>query len=116
MVIATGSSQRHLATMGEHLLARLKAAGMPGLGAEGGGVSDSHAHGRAAGLVSLVRVAVLVSLMLGAMHAAGHAGTTGKLQGQDRRHRHAASPWGIVDILLIPADTTMARVGGADQC
>ena len=40
MVIATGSSQRHLATMGEHLLTRLKAARLPALGAEGGGRSD----------------------------------------------------------------------------
>ena len=40
MVVATGTSQRHLATMGEHLLARLKVAGLQGLGAEGGGHSD----------------------------------------------------------------------------
>ena len=40
MVIATGSSQRHLATMAEHLIARLKRAGLQGLGAEGGGQSD----------------------------------------------------------------------------
>jgi len=35
MVVATGSSQRHIAAMAEHLLARLKAAGIAGLGAEG---------------------------------------------------------------------------------
>jgi ribosome-associated protein len=40
MVIATGSSQRHLASMAEHLIARLKRAGLQGLGAEGGGHSD----------------------------------------------------------------------------
>lgn len=40
MVIATGSSQRHLTTMAEHLLERLKAAGLSGLGAEGRGQSD----------------------------------------------------------------------------
>jgi len=40
MVIATGSSHRHLAAMAEHLLERLKAVGMPGLGAEGRGQSD----------------------------------------------------------------------------
>lgn len=40
MVIATGSSQRHLATMAEHLLERLKAAGLRGIGAEGQGQSD----------------------------------------------------------------------------
>lgn len=40
MVIATGSSQRHIATMAEHLLERLKSAGLKGLGAEGSGRSD----------------------------------------------------------------------------
>ena len=40
MVIATGSSQRHLSAMAEHLLERLKAAGLVGLGAEGRGQSD----------------------------------------------------------------------------
>jgi ribosome-associated protein len=40
MVIATGSSQRHLASMAEHLIARLKRAGLQGLGSEGGGQSD----------------------------------------------------------------------------
>ncbi len=40
MVIATGTSQRHLAAMAEHLTTRLKRAGLPGLGAEGGGQSD----------------------------------------------------------------------------
>ena len=40
MVIATGSSQRHLTTMAEHLLERLKAVGLSGLGAEGRGQSD----------------------------------------------------------------------------
>jgi ribosome-associated protein len=40
MVIATGTSQRHLATMAEHLLDRLKAAGVRGVGAEGQGQSD----------------------------------------------------------------------------
>jgi ribosome-associated protein len=40
MVIATGSSQRHMAAMAEHLLERLKAAGLAGLGAEGRGHSD----------------------------------------------------------------------------
>ena len=40
MVIATGSSQRHIAAMAEHLLERLKAAGLQGLGAEGRGQSD----------------------------------------------------------------------------
>jgi ribosome-associated protein len=40
MVIATGNSQRHLATMAEHLMARLKRAGLQGLGSEGGGQSD----------------------------------------------------------------------------
>ena len=40
MVIATGSSQRHIAAMAEHLLERLKAVGLGGLGAEGRGQSD----------------------------------------------------------------------------
>jgi len=40
MVIATGSSQRHIATMAEHLLERLKAAGFTGLSSEGSGQSD----------------------------------------------------------------------------
>jgi ribosome-associated protein len=40
MVIVTGSSQRHIATMAEHLLERLKAAGLTGLSAEGSGQSD----------------------------------------------------------------------------
>ncbi len=40
MVIATGSSQRHIATMAEHLLERLKAVGLKGLVAEGSGQSD----------------------------------------------------------------------------
>jgi ribosome-associated protein len=40
MVIATGSSQRHIATMAEHLLDRLKRAGLTGVRAEGTGQSD----------------------------------------------------------------------------
>jgi ribosome-associated protein len=40
MVIATGSSQRHMAAMAEHLLERLKAVGLGGLGAEGRPQSD----------------------------------------------------------------------------
>jgi ribosome-associated protein len=40
MVIATGSSQRHIATMAEHLLERLKRAGRTGVRAEGTGQSD----------------------------------------------------------------------------
>jgi ribosome-associated protein len=40
MVIATGTSQRHIATMAQHLLERLKAAGLKGLGPEGSGHSD----------------------------------------------------------------------------
>ena len=40
MVIATGSSQRHIATMAEHLLERLKRAGLIGVRAEGAGQSD----------------------------------------------------------------------------
>jgi ribosome-associated protein len=40
MVIATGSSQRHIATMAEHLLERLKLEGYAGVRAEGTGQSD----------------------------------------------------------------------------
>jgi ribosome-associated protein len=40
MVVATGTSQRHIATMAEHLLERLKATGLIGLSAEGQGQSD----------------------------------------------------------------------------
>jgi ribosome-associated protein len=40
MVIATGSSQRHMASMADHILERLKAVGLVGLGAEGRGQSD----------------------------------------------------------------------------
>jgi ribosome-associated protein len=40
MIVATGSSQRHLATMAEHLLERLKAVGLKGLAAEGSNQSD----------------------------------------------------------------------------
>lgn len=40
MVVATGSSQRHIGTMAQHLLERLKAAGLVGLSAEGQGQSD----------------------------------------------------------------------------
>jgi ribosome-associated protein len=40
MVIATGSSQRHMAAMADHILERLKAIGMTGRGAEGRGQSD----------------------------------------------------------------------------
>jgi ribosome-associated protein len=40
MVVATGTSQRHIASMAEHMLARLKAVGLRGLSAEGGGQSD----------------------------------------------------------------------------
>jgi ribosome-associated protein len=40
MVIATGSSQRHIATMAEHLLERLKRAGFQGVRAEGTAQSD----------------------------------------------------------------------------
>ena len=40
MVIVTGSSQRHIATMAEHLLERLKAAGLTGLSSEGSRQSD----------------------------------------------------------------------------
>ncbi len=35
MVVATGTSQRHIASMAEKLLDRLKAEGMPNNGAEG---------------------------------------------------------------------------------
>jgi ribosome-associated protein len=40
MVVVTGSSQRHLASMAEHLLQRLKNVGLKGLSAEGTGHSD----------------------------------------------------------------------------
>lgn len=40
MVIATGSSRRHLEAMAEHLLERLKDRGLPGNIAEGRGQSD----------------------------------------------------------------------------
>ena len=40
MVIATGSSGRHVASMADNLLERLKAAGLGGLGAEGRGQSE----------------------------------------------------------------------------
>jgi len=40
MVIATGSSQRHIATMAEHLLERFKHEGYKGVRAEGAGQSD----------------------------------------------------------------------------
>lgn len=40
MVVVTGSSQRHLASMAEHLLQRLKDVGLKGLSAEGTGQSD----------------------------------------------------------------------------
>jgi ribosome-associated protein len=40
MVIATGSSQRHIATMAQHLLERLKRAGFAGVRAEGTAQSD----------------------------------------------------------------------------
>jgi len=40
MVVATGTSQRHIAAMAENLLERLKAAGIKGLGAEGQAASD----------------------------------------------------------------------------
>jgi ribosome-associated protein len=40
MVIATGSSQRHIATIAEHLLERLKRAGLAGVRAEGTSHSD----------------------------------------------------------------------------
>lgn len=40
MVIATGSSRRHIEAMAEHVLERLKAHGMVGSIAEGRGQSD----------------------------------------------------------------------------
>jgi ribosome-associated protein len=40
MVVVTGTSQRHITTMAEHLIERLKAAGLIGLAAEGRGQSD----------------------------------------------------------------------------
>lgn len=40
MVVATGSSRRHLESMAEHLLERLKARGIVGTIAEGRGQSD----------------------------------------------------------------------------
>ena len=40
MVIATGSSRRHIEAMAEHVLERLKARGMVGNIAEGRGQSD----------------------------------------------------------------------------
>ena len=40
MVVATGTSQRHITTMAEHLIERLKASGLIGLAAEGRGQSD----------------------------------------------------------------------------
>ncbi|MEZ5931344.1 MAG: ribosome silencing factor [Alphaproteobacteria bacterium] len=40
MVIATGSSRRHIEAMAEHVLERLKARGMAGTLAEGRGQSD----------------------------------------------------------------------------
>jgi ribosome-associated protein len=40
MVIATGSSRRHIEAMAEHVLERLKARGMIGTIAEGRGQSD----------------------------------------------------------------------------
>ncbi|MEL6961448.1 MAG: ribosome silencing factor [Pseudomonadota bacterium] len=40
MVIATGTSRRHIESMAEHLLERLKAHGMSGSIAEGRGQSD----------------------------------------------------------------------------
>lgn len=40
MVIATGSSQRHIAAMADHLLLRLKESGLGGLASEGGQQSD----------------------------------------------------------------------------
>lgn len=35
MVVATGTSQRHLASMADHVVAKLKAAGNPSMGVEG---------------------------------------------------------------------------------
>ena len=40
MVVATGTSQRHLAAMADKLVARLKAAGRDGVRAEGAGESS----------------------------------------------------------------------------
>ncbi len=40
MIIASGTSQRHLAAMADKLLERLKAAGFRGVSAEGAGDSD----------------------------------------------------------------------------
>jgi ribosome-associated protein len=40
MVIASGTSQRHIATMAQHLIERLKFAGLKGMSAEGSGQSD----------------------------------------------------------------------------
>jgi ribosome-associated protein len=40
MVVATGTSQRHLASMAQKLLERLRAAGLPTVGAEGLGDSS----------------------------------------------------------------------------
>jgi len=40
MVIATGSSRRHIEAMAEHVLERLKASGLAGSIAEGRGQSD----------------------------------------------------------------------------
>lgn len=40
MVVATGSSSRHIAAMAEQITRRLKDAGIPGLGAEGGQQAD----------------------------------------------------------------------------
>ena len=40
MVIATGSSQRHLGSMADQILLRLKEAGLGGLASEGGAHSD----------------------------------------------------------------------------
>lgn len=37
MVVATGTSQRHLGSMADHLIERLKAANVPGVAAEGKG-------------------------------------------------------------------------------
>jgi len=40
MVIASGRSQRQLGAMAEHLMAKLKHEGVPGVGIEGAGVGD----------------------------------------------------------------------------
>ena len=40
MVVATGSSQRHIAAMADQILLRLKQAGLGGLASEGGQGSD----------------------------------------------------------------------------